>query len=1470
MMMVYIDHRGSAQTLLEHDTAFLHDEPISDDYQLEVLSSEYVVIGVRPQAGNDYDLEIYEDTTYSVLIESSTSVGDMVDFVALEKDAWNSPPNRGVKITSGTSDYVIEMENNIESHSVFDSWSGSINETQRNPVLDVGPPGSWDDGGVIAGSVINASGIYHMWYTGNDDNIGRIGYANSSDGITWTKYPANPVLDIGSPASWDDYQITSPTVIYNGSAYEMWYTGYDGSNQRIGYANSSDGINWTKYVANPVLDLGSFGSWDDNEINFNSVLFDGLMYHIWYSGNPGGGGSWKIGYANSTDGINWIKYSGNPVLDLGFPGSWDDETVRQPEIFHDGAIYHMWYCGNDGTTNKIGYATSMDRINWTKSPLNPVLDLGSTGEWDDTQLYFPNVIYDGQKYILWYSGYNGTTWRVGYATTQDEDGWIKYLTNPVVDLGPPTSWDEDYVAHPSVYYDGVTYHMWYSGESTINNRIGYANSTDGITWIKYPNPVVDLGPSSSWDDYHTYSPTVLYDGALFHMWYSGFDGSIWRIGYANSSDGISWTKHPTPVVDLGSPTSWDDERVYSPTVIFDGITYHMWYAGYDGSNYRMGYATSSNGIDWTRSGANPVFDVGTGGTWDDTRVFGPTVIYLENVYHMWYTGFDGSINKIGYASSADGTTWTRSVLNPILDLGSLNSWEELHVHSPSVEYDGNTLHMWYSGENATNARIGYAKYEIDWIKLSPYSEVLDAFEITGINPGVSYTIGLEVPSTSDLDMFLFNTTGGRDDAISSSINIGADIDESITFTVPLSGDYLLVITNEDGGTGNYFLSFVDDPPTITNVIVQPNPQEVSGSVNISANITDDYQLFGAWIEIYYPNGSLLGNFDLLNIQLSSGYYRERIYNMVGQYTFTIWANDTNDNWASYSNSFTIQDSLPPVISDVMATPNPQEVFGDVHISANVSDNYLVDEVWVEVHDPNGVFVDNFTMQYDSVNERYYREEPYDILGEYIFTIWAKDAGNNWVSASGTFIIQDTTPPEIPGVIVSAIMPNSQYIFGLVNISAQITDNYQLYDAWIEICDPVGGLIENVSMLKMPLSEIYYHIPTTNGLGTFTFTIWANDTSNNWASYAGVFELDDTTEPLIVNVTAVPDPQEVFGDVRISADVTDNFELDDVWVEIYDPNGDLVGNFTMSYDSINERYYLEQSYDLLGDYSFTIWANDTSNNRASAQGNFTIQDTTPPLIFEIAVEPNLQKLHAPVKISAKVTDNYQLDEVWIEIDDPDGNSIGAFPILYDSLNEIYFYNQTYEIHGEYTYTIWANDTSNNLASEPGSFEIEPESEPEEYNWKPIIALIFTVILLILGIVVVHNRPMKFTGDLSRDRWYSFFAGILPFVTAEALTGIVSFFTGLLAVPPIIGLGMIVDLVILIAGIIGCIVVYKKGVTLESYLEDLEPTPFVSPISPLLPAQEENEGLEPQEEPDTPLPEPPEPSIPPPPSLQEESQ
>jgi hypothetical protein len=356
------------------------------------------------------------------------------------------------------------------------------------------------------------------------------------------------------------------------------------------------------------------------------------------------------------------------------------------------------------------------------------------------------------------------------------------------------------------------------------------------------------------------------------------------------------------------------------------------------------------------------------------------------------------------------------------------------------------------------------------------------------------------------------------------------------------------------------------------------------------------------------------------------------------------------------------------------------------------------------------------------------------------------------------------------------------------------------------------------MVYDSISDKYFAEETFNIIGDYSYTIWANDTSDNWASSSGTFLIEDNHSPLILNANAIPDPQEVFGTVEISANVTDNYELSNIWVEVRNPQGTLIANVPMEHSVINGRYYWNQSYDIIGTYTFIIRANDTSNNLASVSGTFLIRDTTPPVISNLDVEPSLQKLKDPLDISCSVSDNYELDVLIIEIKNPDGIVIDNISVGYDSTFEEFHLNQSYNNSGVYTFTIRVNDTSDNWASTTGSFEIEEEEEPDEYNWKPLIALLFALILLIIGIIIVMIKPMQFTGDLGKDRTYSFFSGVLPIVVAEAITGMISFFTGLLAVPPILGVGMIVDLGILIVGIICSIIIYVKGVSAKTYDEE----------------------------------------------------
>lgn len=297
------------------------------------------------------------------------------------------------------------------------------NKYEYNPIIDVGSPGTWDSRASGPTTVIYHNGKYEAWLYGVDDtDTGKIGFATSTDGIEWTKYENNPVLMPGNQGEWDDANTDHACVLFIDGVYKMWYMGEDGHSTRIGYATSADGINWDKYIGNPVLDLGPAGSWDENEVLHPSVFFDGNIYHMWYNGY--GQDVQRTGYATSEDGINWTKYAGNPVLTVGDPVAWDDYMLALMGVVYEDNEYKMWYTGGDGTDEdsryfRIGYATSPDGITWSKYENNPVLNIGEVGEWDSTGVVASAVMYDNSLdiYKMWYGGLDGTYGRTGYATS---------------------------------------------------------------------------------------------------------------------------------------------------------------------------------------------------------------------------------------------------------------------------------------------------------------------------------------------------------------------------------------------------------------------------------------------------------------------------------------------------------------------------------------------------------------------------------------------------------------------------------------------------------------------------------------------------------------------------------------------------------------------------------------------------------------------------------------------------------------------------------------------------------------------------------------------------------------------------------------------------------------------------------------------------------------------------------------------
>lgn len=304
-------------------------------------------------------------------------------------------------------------------------------------VLTYGDEGEWDDGYVWSPTIIKDGDTLRMWYRGShgtlDNTItGHIGYAWSLDGIEWNKYPENPVLS--ATLDWEGDIVENPIVIKDGDTLKMWY-----DSKEQGYAESLDGINWTKHPEPLTLAEGPQSEWDDGFLWISTIFKEDNEYKMWYSGGrpgfPGGNSYPQVGLATSPDGLNWTKY-------------------------------------DDPTTQNAPYAYS-----------DPVLKVGEENDWDYLRAYFPKVIKTDSGYTMFYTGIKGPVssevkQQAGLAYSNDGINWIKDEHNPIIkDDHSVVDWGRGIMSCAALYYND-RFHYWFCCEFTppyrLRPQVGYA------------------------------------------------------------------------------------------------------------------------------------------------------------------------------------------------------------------------------------------------------------------------------------------------------------------------------------------------------------------------------------------------------------------------------------------------------------------------------------------------------------------------------------------------------------------------------------------------------------------------------------------------------------------------------------------------------------------------------------------------------------------------------------------------------------------------------------------------------------------------------------------------------------------------------------------------------------------------------------------------------------------------------------
>jgi len=275
--------------------------------------------------------------------------------------------------------------------------------------------------------------------------------------------------------------------------------------------------------------------------------------------------------------LRWEVIS-EPVLRRGVAGAWDGVDALNPSVVQHNGLYHNFYSGYDGRTWHTGLAISADGRNWERK--GRILSPGDKS-WEGQYIAANgSALWRDGRFLYWYQA--GAPPRVGLARSADGRNWLKE-PNPVLPLGPNGSWDERGVADPYVLEVGGRLYMYYLGQDRARRqRLGLARSSDGLRWEKLrQNPILELGPRGSFDENGLGEPAVWPSHGLYWMLYTGRDRlEVRRLGLAWSRDGVRWTRY-SDAAFLAGQEDWNSKVVCDPAVETTTAGARVWFGGGD-------------------------------------------------------------------------------------------------------------------------------------------------------------------------------------------------------------------------------------------------------------------------------------------------------------------------------------------------------------------------------------------------------------------------------------------------------------------------------------------------------------------------------------------------------------------------------------------------------------------------------------------------------------------------------------------------------------------------------------------------------------------------------------------------------------------------------------------------------------------------------------------------------------------------
>lgn len=281
----------------------------------------------------------------------------------------------------------------------------------------------------------------------------------------------------------------------------------------------------------------------------------------------------------------WSKgYAGIPTAEV------NGDTIR---------IYY--YSMDENMDGRIAYidVLSDDPSQIVYRHTEPVLSIGEAGTFDDCGVCPSCIVNSGDKKRLYYLGVQRTEkvpylYFAGVAELESDGNFKRLSRSPILDRTD----SEPFVrSATTIVFENNSYRMWYvsafdwievNGKAVPSYVIRHATSSDGLTWNTTDGICINIQKE---DEFGFGRPWVIKEENKYKMWYSVRTKSkLYRIGYAESSDGYSWKRMDDQAGIDVSESGWDSDMICYPSIVDAKGKRYLFYNGNRHGQSGFGFA----------------------------------------------------------------------------------------------------------------------------------------------------------------------------------------------------------------------------------------------------------------------------------------------------------------------------------------------------------------------------------------------------------------------------------------------------------------------------------------------------------------------------------------------------------------------------------------------------------------------------------------------------------------------------------------------------------------------------------------------------------------------------------------------------------------------------------------------------------------------------------------------------------------